>query len=460
MIRHEQETRGHALDLDAAHLLDLERAPADALLWVTFTRADALRYGSAEYVAELRLDIPAYVIATDGKGGFLLFFPDDLTQPTGGAAMADHTTHDHEDEATLSPSYTFTNPVSGATASGLDAATAVDLAAHNQGWRIVFSPGMTGDDGFTGVVTDPELGRIQLRSEDGAFVAGGATYDDLAAAISRDGGPLSLDEPAPAPARALDLDLDDEEKRRAGRGGGDIGGPAFATLAANIRPDVVSTPSGLETITTQKSADYRADPDAVDASDYIRARLAEAERSANQPTLTLEAIAADPWNAVELPIPADASKELLTAARSAAEYCAEGHYDLMQQALAGTYTPPGWTGAEGEPDAHEYDEARWQQAEARAGFLTGYLDQLAELDPVTREANEASTKRQDAERAAQSGERVPGEEGASLASDYIAGRLAEVREAKAEREAEGVELAVLERGEGNTIGGGGGRGMF
>src|SRR5208337_4294216 len=52
------------------------------------------RYGSAEDVNELRLDIPATVIATDDEGGFLLFFPDDLTQPTGAAAMADQFEHD------------------------------------------------------------------------------------------------------------------------------------------------------------------------------------------------------------------------------------------------------------------------------------------------------------------------------------------------------------------------------
>jgi hypothetical protein len=38
----------------------------------------------------------------------------------------------------------------------------------------------------------------------------------------------------------------------------------------------------------------------------LRARSAEAERSAHQPTLTLEAIERDPWNAVELPLPANA----------------------------------------------------------------------------------------------------------------------------------------------------------
>ncbi len=128
--------------------------------------------------------------------------------------------------------------------------------------------------------------------------------------------------------------------------------------------------------------DYRPDPEGV--SDYIRARLAEAERSANQPTLTLENIARDP----ETPSVADERS-----------------------------------------------------------------------DVATREANEASIKRQEAERAAQSGESLPGET-ASHGSDYIAERLAQVREQEAEREGHGDELAVIERGEGNTPAGGGGRGMF
>ncbi len=190
-------------------------------------------------------------------------------------------------------------------------------------------------------------------------------------------------EPAPA-ARAPEIDVE-EEKRRAGRGGGDMGSPALATLAANIRPDVVSTPGGLETITTQKSVDYPADPEAANVSDYIRERLAEVARSIHPEPSALEPIARDP---------------------------------------------------ETSPVADERS------------------------DVATREANEASIKRQEAERAAQSGESLPGEEGASQASDYIRERLAEARDAKAEREGEGAELAVIERGEGNTPAGGGGRGMF
>jgi hypothetical protein len=190
----------------------------------------------------------------------------------------------------------------------------------------------------------------------------------------------------PDPQPRNDLGADDEERRRAGRGGG--GNPANASHSFNIRPDVVAGPSGLEVRTTMKSVDYPANPD-------LKAELAEAERSAredkqqsmrqpsvvaergaNQPTLTLEAIERDPWNAVELPLPDNPGEALLKAARSAAEYCAEGEHELMVAAREGRYTPPGWTGAEGEPDVHEYNEGNWLQADARLGAINEQIDRL------------------------------------------------------------------------------------
>lgn len=75
VIRHEQEALGRALGIGATLLAALAEYPASALLWVTLTRADALRYAPAEDVAQLRLDIPVVVIATDDKGGLLLFSP-------------------------------------------------------------------------------------------------------------------------------------------------------------------------------------------------------------------------------------------------------------------------------------------------------------------------------------------------------------------------------------------------
>lgn len=381
VIRYEQELRGRAPALSPEHIPVFELHPADALLWVTFSFADALHFGRAEDVIELRLDIRAYVVASDEQGGFLLFFPDEITQLTGGAVMADRF---EDDPAT-------------------------------------------------------EL-RAAIKAE-----------------IYADAIPVEHAQPQVAPATPTPAAVDEEEKRRAARGGGDMGNPPDAQLGANIRPDIGSGPGGLETLTTQKSADYRADPDAENVSAYIRERLADAARSVNQPILTLETIAADPWNAVELPLPANVDKELLIAARSAAEYCADGHHELMEAARRGDHTPPGWTGADNEPDAHEYDEARWLQADTRLAVIN---DRLEALDPATREANDASTKRQERERAAATGESLPGD-APMRTSDYITSRLNDAREAaEAERGGPGAELDIAEHGEGQTPAGGGGRGMF
>jgi hypothetical protein len=173
--------------------------------------------------------------------------------------------------------------------------------------------------------------------------------------------------------KAEAVQADEEERRRAGRGGGGMN-PADVNHSFNIRPDVVSGPAGLEVRTTMKSEDYRANPE-------LEADLAEAERSANQPTLTLEAIENDPWNAVELPLPANADETLLKAARSAAEYCADGHHELMMDALAGRNSEH-WSkelDAAGipQPDAHEYNEARWLQADKRLGEINEALDKIA-----------------------------------------------------------------------------------
>jgi hypothetical protein len=334
VIRYEQVARGHALDLSPAHVRELEDYEAQALLWVTFTREDALRYARAEDVTELRLDIPAYVIAKDGQGGFLLFFPDDLTETTGGAAMADR----FKDPAAEVP-----DEVAAAREAKRER-LAGEIAEHQHAAAVLI--GKDDDQSFL------------------QFVHAEAK----AAKLTELGGGVPPHLPQP--------EDEDEQKRRAGRGGGDMGNPADANLGANIRPEVGSGPGGLETFTTQKSADYRAHPEAVDASDFLRGLLAEAERNANPPKLTLEAIAADPWNAVELPLPANADKELLTAARSASEYCADGHHELMMKARAGEYAPPGWTGAEGEPGAHEYDEGRWFQADTRLGEINEALDKI------------------------------------------------------------------------------------
>jgi hypothetical protein len=59
-------------------------------------------------------------------------------------------------------------------------------------------------------------------------------------------------------------DDEDEDKKR---GRSSAGAAQFAQLSANIRPDVVSAPGGLQVVTTQQSADHRPD--------IIRAKRAE-----------------------------------------------------------------------------------------------------------------------------------------------------------------------------------------
>jgi hypothetical protein len=526
VICYEQAARGHALDLSPAHVRELEDYEAQALLWVTFTREDALRYARAEDVTELRLDIPAYVIAKDDQGGFLLFFPDDLTQPTGGAAMA---------ESYKDPAAEIPDEVAAARGAKRER-LAGEIAEHQYAAAVLI--GVDDDQSFL------------------QFVHAEAK----AAKLTELGGGVPPHLPQP--------EDEDEQKRRAGRGGGgDMGNPADANLGANIRPEVGSGPGGLETYTTQKSADYRANPEAVDASDFLRGLLAEAERNANPskqqeaaaPVLTLEAIAADPQNAVDMPLPLDPSRELLAAAKSAAQYIADGEHGMIMQARPrASRSAENWTAEiyvgdipEGcginnvnRLDAlHRYDDVSGrldainaQRGDERFHFVDAgnaedrrailppqeaveafaahwdydvvpgpdhdlpaagkdkliiiaedfdYIasgntyvelaDALAERgglaraayedarnepapDAATQQENDASTKRQDAERAARSGESAPG---ASPSSDsgFISNLLNEAKAAKAERETEGAELVTQDHGEGKTPGGGG-RGMF
>lgn len=172
VVRYEQEQLGNALGIGPELLAELDAYPASALLWVTFEREDALRYGGEADLIEIPIDdAPAYVLAADGDGGFLLFFFDDASaQP-------------FEDET------------------------------MNQR-----------DNNPRGQEPDAPA------------------------------PPASQPPPAPEP-----LD-DEEERRRAGRGGGGGLNPANAVHGLNIRPDVVESPAGLETVTTMKSAEYPARP--------------------------------------------------------------------------------------------------------------------------------------------------------------------------------------------------------
>jgi len=98
--------------------------------------------------------------------------------------------------------------------------------------------------------------------------------------------------------------------------------------------------------------------------------------------LTIAAIEADPWNAVEYDLPRDADSALLRAANSAARTCMEHEYELMMAAREGLYTPPGWMLAEDAPDIHEYNEYRWLKALDRVETIESRLGEFG--DPRRR----------------------------------------------------------------------------
>lgn len=224
-------------------------------------------------------------------------------------------------------------------------------------------------------------------------------------------------------------EAEEEEHRRKGQGNGiGDGNPADAMLGLNVRPDVVDAPGGLVTITTQKSETFRAEePAAVeflkqqqagaepagerdpiapavdhDVEEFLRPEqepaiyqgpaaelrpaapaLHEAEPAV--PELTLALIEANPRNAVDLKIPADAPMELLIAAHMAAKYDAEINHFLMREARAGTYTD-NWSeeahrAGEVQPDVHEANENLWLRARDRADALAGRIDAIILHDP-------------------------------------------------------------------------------
>jgi len=73
VIRYEQDELGNPLGIAPALIAELETFPASSLLWVTFKRFGAARYGKPERV---KIDGQAFVIAEDGDGGFLILFSD------------------------------------------------------------------------------------------------------------------------------------------------------------------------------------------------------------------------------------------------------------------------------------------------------------------------------------------------------------------------------------------------
>jgi hypothetical protein len=89
-------------------------------------------------------------------------------------------------------------------------------------------------------------------------------------------------------------------------------------------------------------------------------------------TLTLDAISADPWNAVRLDLPADAGAALLTAALAAADRCVREAHGKMMDVREGLLIPEGYLEApDPKPDAHEgYENDWWHALERYREFRT------------------------------------------------------------------------------------------
>jgi hypothetical protein len=78
------------------------------------------------------------------------------------------------------------------------------------------------------------------------------------------------------------------------------------------------------------------------------------------PVLTLEALEADPWNAVEYELPEEAERGLLDAAFRAVRGCLKREHDLMLAAEAEWRIKPE-TGEAEYPPNHAEHKARWEQ---------------------------------------------------------------------------------------------------
>jgi hypothetical protein len=245
----------------------------------------------------------------------------------------------------------------------------------------------------------------------------------------------------PEQPRASDAEQDEEERRRAGRGGGGSN-PANAGHSLNIRPDVVEGPAGLEVRTTMKSTDYRAEAS-------LEADLAEAARDTREehqePSHEQVAHRDTAAHHDAPPHPRDELEADLLAAASNARDDDPQREQVARTSATNDGAPPH------PRDALEADLLAAANAD----------DGDPQREQAYRQANEESTKRQDAERAARSGEDIPGD-AASGATDSLAADIrAAEKAAKLEREGEGQEEASRGPADtGQAAGKSGGRGLF
>lgn len=313
------------------------------------------------------------------------------------------------------------------------------------------------------------------------------------------------------PPRPVEIDEEEEKKRARGSGAGSAS-LTHAQLGANIRPDVVSAPGGLHTITTQKSADYR--PDLADARDAAADQaldrwLAEQTgRAQSAPDHDLESEQTKLRATMQQlrstlhddPSRSDDEREAhkgASKAHDASVFELAGNVDTgvpveqkQLESLAVYYRYAAYLAGEltarydrnDEPaEARQY-ALRGRQFSDEAEALGEMIDspvalhelaqRLAENDTSrfpqadrdaneqisARQANEESTKRQDNERRAAAGEDI---DPAADITDYISGLVKEAREeATIEHGAERDQAPGIEPGKGGPgRGDGGGRGF-
>ena len=495
VIRYEQDELGNPLGITAALILELENYSAASLVWVTFQRHDAARYGKPERV---KIDGQAYVIAEDGDGGFLILFCDDPAPlETEGYTMskpADDMKADaetqaeaaakHEQERDLAASKGEALPGDPAPApaqaiepedekkKGAAAEADPGITPLVSGLDLNIRPDIERGPGGDQIVTTMKNSTIDRDALEGAFQehmeahfketgeklpfehwdAGGFLDDSRAAFFAEHGKPeqeapprleitqasddrISLHTSRDEAAFDLSIGLDaagvsvsfasNEAEQKTARFSFDdykdveaYPDPEGEARAIPTTPKLEIKQPDIESAMFAQHVEHHAlDYVHIDiereggafgltiglhedgigvlfskgaAGEIERFSFDEGRAASPPPALTLEAIEQDPWNAVELPLPANADPALLDAAKSAADYCVDGEHALMMAARAGDYVPPGWTPAPDAPDVHEYNEARWLQA-------------LDRSELIEQRQAEDSTKRQAAELAASTG---------------------------------------------------------
>ena len=91
------------------------------------------------------------------------------------------------------------------------------------------------------------------------------------------------------------------------------------------------------------------------------------------PILTIEAIRENPWNVLSQKLPPNSSLLLLRLARMAADYCRRSENLLMFAAVYSDYLPVEWQDSPDSPDAHEFSEALWFNADEKYRAITELL---------------------------------------------------------------------------------------